>query len=455
MPLSSYDPSAPSAAPSSAANSSAPPSVSPMSSSNSGGYSPVIKQGEPKPAAPPPKAPKPSRGGGAFWMTLFVALFIGVLAGGAGGAGAAYYLLNETTLVTESNAFTHWENERNLVRDAPVQTSTTQFTIQESSAVIDVVRDNTDAVVSILGTEQVESFFGGTFDSESAGSGFVIDREDGLVITNRHVVDSQNASYQVVTKNGEAVEVPRDKIFLDPINDIAILEVVFPEDLDVGEVELGDSSALVPGQLVIAIGNALGMFDNSVTTGVVSALGRQIDVGQSASEILVDVIQTDAAINPGNSGGPLLNSAGQVIGVNTAVAGDAENIGFAIPIDNVEVALESYREYGEVVRPWLGVSFTQITPDLARANDLELTSGAYINQVVENGPAAKAGIQGNDIIAKIDDQELTVQDGLIEVMQKYQVGDVVTVEIWRDTGGGVESLETLEFEVELEARDLS
>lgn len=385
-----------------------------------------------------------------FFWGIFI-LLVGLVGGIAGGTASSYYLATQTNIITSSPALEEWYKEKQEA-SSPQVAGSTEIKLQESSAVIDVVKNSNDAVISIIGVEENSGFFG---TSESAGSGFVIDKEQGLVITNKHVVQNGQANYQILTNNGEAVSVDSDDIFLDPVNDIAIIQVQFPADMQIQELELGDSEALLPGQLVIAIGNALGKFDNSVTTGVVSALGRQIDVGSRLDEMLVDVIQTDAAINPGNSGGPLLNSAGQVIGVNTAVAGNAENIGFAIPINNVKVALESFLEYGEIIRPWLGVSFVQITPDLAKANDIDIDYGAYINQLVTDGPADKAGVKQNDIITHIDDQKITYQDGLIEIMQRYQVGEVVSVDVLRPHDNLGKEFEELELKITLEARQAS
>ncbi len=263
---------------------------------------------------------------------------------------------------------------------------------------------------------------------QDIGSGFVVTK-DGLVITNKHVVSDPQASYKVITSAGKKYDVV--KIYRDPTIDLAILKI---EADDLKPLELGDSSKIQLGQMAIAIGTALGEFRNTVTVGVISGLGRGIVAGDGLgafSERLDNVIQTDAAINPGNSGGPLLNSAGQVVGVNVAVAQGAENIGFAIPINTVKEALDNFEKTGRFSRPYLGVQFNMISRDLAILQ--EIPEGAYVRRVLEDSPAAKAGIEPGDIIVKIDGQRIRFKDGgLIKVIQKKKVGQKITIEVWRD-----------------------
>jgi S1-C subfamily serine protease len=243
------------------------------------------------------------------------------------------------------------------------------------------------------------------------------------------VVATTNASYKVVTKDDKEYKVI--EINRDPVNDIAILKI---EATGLKPVELGDSGNLKVGQFVVAIGTALGEFRHTVTTGVISGLGRGITAGsvyEGYVEKLDDVIQTDAAINPGNSGGPLLNSAGQVIGVNVAVAQSAQNIGFAIPINTVKEALNVFKTTGKFpAKPYLGVQYQMISQQAAVLNNVP--QGAYVTSVIEGSPAGLAGIEIDDIITKFDGQELTEKNTLADEIGKKAPGDKVEVEIWRN-----------------------
>ena len=273
---------------------------------------------------------------------------------------------------------------------------------------------------------------GGT--PQDIGSGFVVSK-DGLIVTNKHVVADTSLTYKVATSDGKTFDVK--EISRDPNNDIAIIKI----DPTTGSgqvlkpVELGDSSNLQVGQFVIAIGTALGEFRNTVTTGVVSGLGRGISAGdqfQGYVERLDNVIQTDAAINPGNSGGPLLNSAGQVIGINVAVAQGANNIGFAIPINTVKDALNSFKQNGKFpAKAYLGVQYQMISQQVALLNGVP--QGAYVVDVVAGSPAEKASIQAGDIIYKIDGAQLTdANGGLAKIIAGKKPGDTLNLEIWRD-----------------------
>ncbi len=324
--------------------------------------------------------------------------------------------------------------------------------ITEESVVTDVVERVSDSVVTVsieLPKRRVLEFspFGG-FETrvegetpQDIGSGFIVSK-DGLIITNKHVVSQEGATYKVVTsddKEYEVVEIQRD-----PANDLAVLKI---KANNLKPVKLGSSEDLKVGQFVIAIGTALGEFRSTVTTGVISGLGRGITAGsryEGFVERLDDVIQTDAAINPGNSGGPLLNSAGQVIGVNVAVAQGAENIGFAIPIEIVRKALKQFEQTGNFAsKPFLGVSYNMISRDAALLN--EVPQGAYVAEVVAGSGADKAGIRAGDIITKVEGVAVSeLKDGLGEAIEKYNPGDEVKVTIWREG-------ETLEFTVILSA----
>jgi 2-alkenal reductase len=315
-----------------------------------------------------------------------------------------------------------------------------QKILTEESVVINVAEKASPSVVTVsIETPQRRvlefSPFGG-FQSrveggepQDIGSGFIVS-SDGLVITNRHVVSDASAKYKVVTNDGREYEA--NEISRDPSNDIAIIKI----DADnLIPLELGNSENLKVGQFVIAIGTALGEFRHTVTTGVISGLGRGITAGSSFEgfvERLDDVIQTDAAINPGNSGGPLLNSAGQVIGVNVAVAQGAENIGFAIPINIVKTGLEQFSATGKFVsKPYLGVTYQMIGKESAILNNVP--QGAFVIEVISGSPAEAAGISANDIITKFDGKELKEDNGsLADAISSKKPGDVVSLEIWRD-----------------------
>ena len=336
---------------------------------------------------------------------------------------------------------------------------TNQKILTEESVVIEVAERVSPSVVTIgiTRTQQVIDFFevdpfGSPFGffgqpqgreetiEQDIASGFVIDRE-GLVVTNRHVVEGTQGGYKVITSDNQEYEVK--KIYRDPINDLAILQIDPPAG-GLKPVELGDSGNLRVGQFVVAIGTALGEFRHTVTTGVISGLGRGITAGspfESYAEQLDNVIQTDAAINPGNSGGPLLNSAGQVIGVNVAVAAAGENIGFALPINVVKEAIDNFNQTGRFSRPFLGVRHRMIGRDLAIM--VEVPQGAYIVEVVPDSAADRAGIKQGDIIVEFDGRKLSDENGLAEIVNQKKVGDRVNVKVWR-SGEEVSLTVTLE-----------
>lgn len=324
---------------------------------------------------------------------------------------------------------------------ASVSNNIKQKVLTEEFVVIDVAEKLSPSVVTVtIQTPQrrIIEFnpFGGGFQSrieggqpQDIGSGFVVS-EDGLIVTNKHVVSNLSASYKVVTYDDKEYEVK--EISRDPLNDIAILKI---DSNDLKSVELGDSSNLKVGQFVIAIGTALGEFRHTVTTGVVSGLGRGITAGsvfEGYVERLDDVIQTDAAINPGNSGGPLLNSAGQVIGINVAVAQGAENIGFAIPINIVKQGLEQFKSTGKFIsKPYLGIEYQMISQRSAILNDVP--EGAFVISVLDGTPAETAGLEVDDIIAKMDGQQLSEEGkALADVISSKKPGDVVSLEVWRN-----------------------
>lgn len=324
--------------------------------------------------------------------------------------------------------------------------------VTEESVVTNIVDNVGPAVVTVgvekrvLNVDPFDPF--GIFKTprnqqreQDIGSGFIVD-SSGLIFTNKHVVSSRE-KYKVITSDGQKYDVL--KIYRDPTNDIAILKIS-PAGVKLLPVELGDSSKIRVGQFVVAIGTALGEFRNTVTTGVISGLGRGITAGspfEGSVERLDDVIQTDAAINPGNSGGPLVNSSGQVIGVNTAVASGAENIGFAIPINVAKDSIRNFNETGQFSRAYLGVVYRIVSRDLAILN--QIPEGAFVQEVVESSPAKASGIKAGDIITKIDGQKITDQTGgLAAVIGKKKVGESVTITLWR-------AEKTLELKIALES----
>lgn len=266
------------------------------------------------------------------------------------------------------------------------------------------------------------------------GTGFVVD-DAGLVVTNKHVVSGAGQKYIVIDSDDNEYEVK--EIYRDSEHDLALLQV---EGLQVPALTLGDSDSLQVGQGVFAVGTALGEFRHTVTTGVVSGLGRTITASDSfgsQQETIKNIIQTDAAINAGNSGGPLLNSYGQVIGVNVAVTAGAENIGFALPIKVVQESLHVFESTGRFERPFLGVNYQMISEKAALFN--EIPQGAYLTAVAAGSAAAKAGLKEGDIITKFAGEALKVSDknqqqsNLLSVMiNRHKIGDRLEVEYYRD-----------------------
>lgn len=333
--------------------------------------------------------------------------------------------------------------------------------VDEESVVTKVVEQATPSVVTVsiskikvLNSDPFSNFdfFGNWFNvprsepetqkvEQDIGSGFVISA-DGLIVTNKHVVGDTSAKYRVVIGKDQVVEVK--DIYRDPANDLAILKV---DKSDLIPVKLGDSDKLKVGQSVIAIGTALGEFRSTVTTGVISGLGRGIVAGSpfEGSEKLDNVIQTDAAINPGNSGGPLFNSSGEVIGVNVAVSQSGQNIGFALPINIVKSSISNFKTTGEFDRPYLGVSFQMISKQAALLNEVPM--GAYVQEVIVGSPAEKAGVKDGDIITAIDDNKLNSDNAvpLANYVNNKKIGDEIVLRIWREN-------KEMELRVRLEKR---
>lgn len=308
------------------------------------------------------------------------------------------------------------------------------LTLEENSATINAVAKVTPSVVNIISNKNVQSIFGGVFEQVGGGTGFVV-RDNGFIATNRHVVSDKEAKYKVVTSDGSSYEAI--VIALDPFNDLAIIKI---DANNLTVADLGDSDVLQVGQRVVAIGNALGEYQNTVTSGIISAVNRVIIAGDGVrSERLDGVIQTDAGINPGNSGGPLVNMAGQVIGINTAIDLEGREIGFAIPINSVKSAIDSVLTTGSIKRPMLGIRYLHINKELAALNNMDIENGALVVRgdnsgelaVAPGGPADKAGIKENDIILSINDVVINEKKSITSILSKYQPGDIVKLKVWR------------------------
>lgn len=301
----------------------------------------------------------------------------------------------------------------------------------EEEDIASVAAKVSPSVVSIVTTVQSRTFETG----EGAGTGIIISA-DGYIMTNKHVIsDASNVS--VVASDGTSYDNVK-VVGADPLNDVAFLKVDGVTNLK--PAEIGDSSSIRIGQKVVAIGNALGQYQNTVTSGIISGTGRPVSAQAGETvETLTDLLQTDASINPGNSGGPLVNVAGQVIGINTAIASDAAGIGFAIPINATKGLMSGVLQSGKISRAYLGVSYQTVTPEIAKQFNLPVSKGAYVvsasqsaNAVVTGGPADKAGVKNRDIITKINDKEVGENGGVASLVGEYKPGDTIQLTILRD-----------------------
>ena len=323
-----------------------------------------------------------------------------------------------------------------------------QYISNESELISGIAKDVGQSVVSIDVVSQVSvpTFFGTPQSQEqaSAGTGFIISA-DGVIVTNRHVVPANASNVSVTLADGtkyDDVEVIGRSAQTSSL-DVAFLKI---KSGDLGgkklpKVTLADSSKVQVGDKVVAIGNALGQFQNTVTAGIISGYGRDVvassdGLGQGG-ESLTDLFQTDAAINQGNSGGPLVNINGAVIGINTAVAGGADNIGFAIPINDVKGLISSVLNTGELKQPYLGVRYVSLTDGAAAELGLSVKRGAYLapgeeNAVLAGSPASRAGLQEKDVIIKINGIEIDEKTNLTSALSRFQVGDKVTLTVIRD-----------------------
>ena len=362
------------------------------------------------------------------------------------------------------------ENSKSEVKIDTEKIIEKQSIFSQDSFVIDAVKKTNPAVVSIILSQEVPKYEAyidpnqpqnplgdlfpgfnfnvpqyrqnGTEKKEvGGGSGFFVSG-DGLIVTNKHVVSQKNVEYTVFTNNGK--KYTAKVIARDPVLDIALIKIDPASGGASGSnfpyLSLGNSDTLEIGQSVIAIGNALGEFRNTVSVGVVSGLARSVTAGDNSghTEILDKVIQTDAAINPGNSGGPLLDLKGKVIGVNVAVAQGSQSIGFALPINSVKSAIESVKSTGKIIRPYLGVRYVAINAQMKEKNNLTVDYGVLVKAgataselaVVPGGPADKAGIVENDIILQIDGVKLDDKNSLASIVRQKKIGQVISLKIF-------------------------
>jgi len=312
----------------------------------------------------------------------------------------------------------------------PTATSTAQPTATPSGtplsalpSVADVVARVMPAVAYVSVDYTDTSFFFQTAATKS-GSGVVLS-PDGYILTNNHVIDGYT-KIEVSLPNDEQIYQAK-LVGADPTSDLAVIKI---DGQNFPTAQFGDPSRLRDGDWVIALGNALGLVEGgpTVTLGIVSGLGRSFTIGQSA---YYDVIQTDAAINPGNSGGPLVDLNGNVVGIDTFIISSAENIGFAVSTNTASRVYDDLVKYGRVIRPYLGATFNDLTPDLASQLGLSINKGVLVSYVASGSPVAKAGIQANDVITSFQDQKVTEASALIKLMWEYNVGDSVKITYWR------------------------
>lgn len=348
-----------------------------------------------------------------------------------------------------------WEKRGELLpihqKNVSQETRESSSVAVEDKTLTELVNRNSPGVVSIVvkkSLTQVQSGFPFFFVAPApqtqnpsepqkigSGSGFFA-TTDGIIVTNKHVVADEDAEY-FVYRAGDETEYKAEVIARDPVNDIAFLKI---EGHDFPALSLGDSDQLQVGETAIAIGNSLGEFANSVSRGIISGKQRSLTAGSQfgETEVLSDVIQTDAAINPGNSGGPLFNLHGEVIGVNVAVAQGAENIGFALPINQVKIRLEQVQKTGKIEVPYLGIRYVIVNEALKKELQLPNSYGALVLRgrnitdfaVIPGSPAAKAGIVEGDVILTIDGQKITSESTIAEVLIRHQVGDRIEMTYW-------------------------
>jgi len=360
-----------------------------------------------------------------YLLLVMVVAASSALTGALAGGAAVYQVVSQNQAVNPPAGNTtilstnHTPEQSLVVSSTDIETNITQ-----------AVQKVGPAVVTIVGTVPgQQTMFGTTNDAKVSGSGFFIS-DQGYLVTNNHVVEGTK-EVNVILSDG--TEQKATIVGTDPYSDVAVLKT---EGIVPAVATLGNSDLLKPGESVIAIGSPLGDFKNSVTVGVVSATGRSIETGQGYQ--IEDLIQTDAAINQGNSGGPLVNLAGEVIGINNMIVRGsgtgavAEGLGFAIPVNAVQAVATQILEKGYFSRPFMGISFQAISPDIASAYHLPAQWGVYVQKVVAGSPADKAGLQKGDIIVSLNDVKMDDSHDYLNVLYNYQPGDQVYLGVIRD-----------------------
>jgi serine protease Do len=406
-----------------------------------------------------PRLEEPKKRKGFNFFFLFLIL-ISLLAGTIGGIFISAYYYKEIEKIFSKLKIEIPQRKIEKV-EKPQESAPYLPQTSQEEAIIKVVKEASPAVVSVIITKDIpklklyyeepfkefEEFFGIPFEFKipkykqegyekqeiGGGTAFFIS-EDGMLLTNAHVVSDKEAEYTVLTNDGKKYSAK--VLARDTVRDLAILKV---EGGPFPTLKLGDSDKLQIGQTVIAIGNALGEFRNTVSVGVISGLGRTVTAsGGGIIETIEDVIQTDAAINRGNSGGPLLNLKGEVIGVNFAMASGAENIGFAIPINKAKKDIEQVKKMGKIIFPFLGVRYVIITDEIQKENKLPVNYGAWVvkgekgeSAIFPGSAAERAGLKEGDIILEFNGEKITSQNPLAKIIMKYNPGDKVTLKILR------------------------
>jgi serine protease Do len=370
---------------------------------------------------------QPSRPSNRFLAILALLLIILLVSFGGGWLGAKTYTHNNTAIATSKAA-------------------KQQYISNEGELIESIAKNVGQSVVSVdvQGTDTATDFFGLPVaqQTKSAGTGFIISAS-GIIVTNRHVVPAGTSAVSVTLSDGTRYDDVQvlGRTSDSSSQDIAFLKIGDLKGKTLTPVTLGDSSKVQIGDRVVAIGNALGQFQNTVTSGIISGYGRDVAAGDQsglqASETLTDLFQTDAAINEGNSGGPLVNINGEVIGINTAVASGAQNIGFAQPVNDLKGLIAGILDNGQIQQPYLGVRYVSLTNDLAKEFSIKTTRGAYIissNEqpaVVDGSPAARAGLKNKDVIVKVDNTNIDDKNSLTSVLAKHKVGEQVDLTVVR------------------------
>lgn len=388
------------------------------------------------------KKERKNRVWGWVFLSVVGASFFGALFGFLVGS-------NDQLLYSKIVQVVPWIKNENA-KNIPNVTPQMQKIVEEDSVVTDMVEKASPAVVSIIISKDIPKYrgfdpFGFFFQQNQGGgevekqkigggSGFLV-TDSGMIVTNRHVVEDLAAEYTVVLNDGK--EYPAKVLARDNTQDAAIIKI---EGDNFPILSLGDSDQMKIGQTVVAIGNSLGEFSNTVSKGIISGLKRSLTAGSSfgASEQLKNIIQTDAAINPGNSGGPLLNINGEVIGVNVAMAAGAQNVGFAIPVNQLKKMVTQVKDTGKITTPYIGVRYLPIDKNIQNQNNLEFDYGVIVVRgeriadlaVIPGSPADKAGIVENDIILEVNGTKIDADNPLADLIANQAVGAEITLKIW-------------------------